>query len=119
MLKKTLIFLQEDYLELNTLSQKAKNILEILQNQKESVDEQVLNIIFEFNELLDKASILQSFMYRSLFYHRGFFNVSLYQDPQDALVKYIDFLKIFLEIISLGLESMENSINEYKNILKL
>ncbi|EAK5530481.1 motility associated factor glycosyltransferase family protein [Campylobacter lari] len=119
LLKKTLMLLQEDYLELNALNQKAKNILEILQNQKESVDEQVLNIIFEFNELLDKASILQSFMYRPLFYHRGFFNVSLYQDPQDVLVKYIDFLKIFLEIISLGLESMENSINEYKNILKL
>ncbi|MCH3718943.1 DUF115 domain-containing protein [Campylobacter lari] len=119
LLKKTLMLLQEDYLELNALNQKAKNILEILQNQKEHVDEQVLNIIFEFNELLDKASILQSFMYRPLFYHRGFFNVSLYQDPQDALVKYIDFLKIFLEITSLSLESMENSINEYKNILKL
>ncbi|EAJ1270435.1 motility associated factor glycosyltransferase family protein [Campylobacter lari] len=119
LLKKTLIFLQEDYLELNTLSQKAKNILEILQNQKEPINEQALNIIFKFNELLDKASILQSFMYKPLFYHRGFFNVSLYQDPQDALVKYIDFLKIFLEKISLGLESMENSINEYKNILKL
>ncbi|EAI5465878.1 motility associated factor glycosyltransferase family protein [Campylobacter lari] len=119
LLKKTLIFLQEDYLELNTLSQKAKNVLEILQNQKESINEQALNIIFEFNELLNKASILQSFMYKPLFYHRGFFNVSLYQDPQDALVKYIDFLKIFLEITSLSLESMENSINEYKNILKL
>ncbi|ENC9218093.1 motility associated factor glycosyltransferase family protein [Campylobacter lari] len=119
LLKKTLILLQEDYLELNTLSQKAKNILEILQNQKEPINEQALNIIFEFNELLDKVSILQSFMYKPLFYHRGFFHVSLYQDPQDALVKYIDFLKIFLEITSLSLESMENSINEYKNILKL
>ncbi|EAI5561091.1 motility associated factor glycosyltransferase family protein [Campylobacter lari] len=119
LLKKTLILLQEDYLELNALNQKAKNILEILQNQKEPIDEHALNIIFEFNELLDKASILQSFMYKPLFYHRGFFNVSLYQDPQDALVKYIDFLKIFLEITSLSLESMENSINEYKNILKL
>ncbi|EAL3899783.1 DUF115 domain-containing protein [Campylobacter lari] len=119
LLKKTLILLQEDYLELNALNQKAKNILEILQNQKELIDEHALNIIFEFNELLDKASILQSFMYKPLFYHRGFFNVSLYQDPQDALVKYIDFLKIFLEITSLSLESMENSINKYKSILKL
>ncbi|EAJ1255054.1 motility associated factor glycosyltransferase family protein [Campylobacter lari] len=118
LLKKTLMFLQEDYLQLNFLYQKAKELLEILQKQKQ-FDDQVLNIVFEFNGLLDKTSILQSFMYKPIFYHRGFVNVSLYQDPQNTLAKYEDFLKIFLEIIFLSLENIENSINKYKNILKI
>ncbi|HEC1790135.1 TPA: hypothetical protein R1718_001719, partial [Campylobacter lari] len=59
------------------------------------------------------------FMYKPLFYYRAFFNVSLYQEPQNALSSYVDFLKIFLEIAALSLASIENSINEYKNILKV
>ncbi|MCV3392884.1 hypothetical protein L8V88_07665 [Campylobacter sp. IFREMER_LSEM_CL2101] len=69
--------------------------------------------------MIDESKLLQSFMYKPLFYHRGFFNVSLYQEPQNALSSYVDFLKIFLEFTSLSLKSMENSINEYKNILKV
>ncbi|WP_258108275.1 motility associated factor glycosyltransferase family protein [Campylobacter lari] len=119
LLKKSLEILQKDYLELNALHQKAKNLLVILQNQNAVFDEQVSKFIFDFNGLLDNAKILQSFMYKSLFYHRGFFNVSLYQESQNALSSYADFLKIFLEFTALSLASMENSINEYKNILKV
>ncbi|HEC1786381.1 TPA: motility associated factor glycosyltransferase family protein, partial [Campylobacter lari] len=119
LLKKSLEILQKDYLELNALHQKAKDLLVILQNQNAVFDEQVSESIFDFNDLLDNAKILQSFMYKPLFYHRAFFNVSLYQEPQNALSSYIDFLKIFLEIAALSLASIENSINEYKNILKV
>ncbi|EAK0818688.1 motility associated factor glycosyltransferase family protein [Campylobacter sp. CNRCH_2014_2452] len=119
LLKKSLEILQKDYLELNALHQKAKDLLVILQNQNAVFDEQVSKFIFDFNGLLDNAKILQSFMYKPLFYHRGFFNVSLYQESQNALSSYADFLKIFLEFTALSLASMENSINEYKNILKV
>lgn len=119
LLKKSLEILQKDYLELNALHQKAKDLLVILQNQNAAFDEQVSESIFDFNDLLDNAKILQSFMYKPLFYYRAFFNVSLYQEPQNALSSYVDFLKIFLEIAALSLASIENSINEYKNILKV
>ncbi|EAJ0349115.1 motility associated factor glycosyltransferase family protein [Campylobacter lari] len=119
LLKKSLEILQKDYLELNALHQKAKDLLVILQNQNAVFDEQVSESIFDFNDLLDNVKILQSFMYKPLFYHRGFFNVSLYQESQNALSSYADFLKIFLEFTALSLVSMENSINEYKNILKV
>ncbi|MCV3393840.1 DUF115 domain-containing protein [Campylobacter sp. IFREMER_LSEM_CL908] len=119
LLKKSLEILQKDYLELNALHQKAKDLLVILQNQNAVFDEQVSESIFDFNDLLDNAKILQSFMYKPLFYHRGFFNASLYQESQNALSSYVDFLKIFLEIAALSLASIENSINEYKNILKV
>ncbi|MCV3403190.1 DUF115 domain-containing protein [Campylobacter sp. IFREMER_LSEM_CL2090] len=119
LLKKSLEILQKDYLELNALHQKAKDLLVILQKQNAAFDEQVSESIFDFNDLLDNAKILQSFMYKPLFYYRAFFNVSLYQEPQNVLSSYVDFLKIFLEIAALSLASIENSINEYKNILKV
>lgn len=120
-LAKTLACLEKDYTELDFLYQEAKKILNILEQNKEShhLYEDFLNIILKFNVLIDESKLLQSFMYKPLFYHRGFFNVSLYQEPQNALSSYVDFLKIFLEFTSLSLKSMENSINEYKNILKV
>ncbi|ELP9120959.1 motility associated factor glycosyltransferase family protein [Campylobacter lari] len=120
-LAKTLACLEKDYTELDFLYQEAKKILNILEQNKESHHfyEDFLNIILKFNVLIDESKLLQSFMYKPLFYHRGFFNVSLYQEPQNALSSYVDFLKIFLEFTSLSLKSMENSINEYKNILKV
>ncbi|MCV3386746.1 DUF115 domain-containing protein [Campylobacter lari] len=120
-LAKTLVCLEKDYTELDFLYQEAKKILNILEQNKEShhLYEDFLNIILKFNVLIDESKLLQSFMYKPLFYHRAFFNVSLYQEPQNALSSYVDFLKIFLEIAALSLASIENSINEYKNILKV
>ncbi|EAK9857982.1 motility associated factor glycosyltransferase family protein [Campylobacter lari] len=120
-LAKTLVCLEKDYTELDFLYQEAKKILNILEQNKEShhLYEDFLNIILKFNVLIDESKLLQSFMYKPLFYHRGFFNVSLYQEPQMLYQAYVDFLKIFLEFTSLSLKSMENSINEYKNILKV
>lgn len=120
-LAKTLACLEKDYTELDFLYQEAKKILNILEQNKEShhLYKDFLNIILKFNVLIDESELLQSFMYKPLFYHRGFFNVSLYQEPQNALSNYVDFLKIFLEFTSLSLKSMEKSINEYKDILKV
>ncbi|QOR01343.1 motility associated factor glycosyltransferase family protein [Campylobacter sp. 2014D-0216] len=120
-LTKMLEILQKDHLELSTLYENAKKILNILEQHQTQValHEELLNIITQFNLLLDESKLLQSFMYKPLFYHRGFFHVSLYQDTQEALKKYIDFLHLFLEFISLNLNSLQEAIEKYKNILKL
>lgn len=122
-LNKVLELLQKDFLELQNLNNDATKLLSVLQNCKETnvdlVFETILDLILKFNTLLDGAKILQSFMYKPLFYHRGFFNASLYQDPQNALDKYIDFLKIFIEFSSLSLEAMMQAEQKYKNFLKI
>ncbi|MBF7068756.1 motility associated factor glycosyltransferase family protein [Campylobacter volucris] len=122
-LNKVLELLQKDFLELQNLNDDAIKLLSALQNCKETnvdlVFETILDLILKFNILLDEAKILQSFMYKPLFYHRGFFNASLYQDPQNALDKYIDFLKIFIEFSSLSLEAMMQAEQKYKNFLKI
>lgn len=118
-LNKVLEILQKDFLELQNLNNDATKLLSALQNCKETnvdlVFETILDLILKFNTLLDEAKILQSFMYKPLFYHRGFFNASLYQDPQNALDKYIDFLKIFIEFSSLSLDAMMQAEQKYKN----
>lgn len=117
-LNKVLEILQKDFLELQTLNDDAIKLLSVLQNCKEVnanlALETILDLIFKFNILLDEAKILQSFMYKPLFYHRGFFNASLRQDPQNALDKYIDFLKIFIEFSSLSLEAITQAMQKYK-----
>ncbi|MBF7048912.1 motility associated factor glycosyltransferase family protein [Campylobacter volucris] len=122
-LNKVLELLQKDFLELQNLNNDATKLLNVLQNCKETnvclVFETILDLILKFNIILDEAKILQSFMYKPLFYHRGFFNASLYQDPQNALYKYIDFLKIFKEFSSLSLEAMMQAEQQYKNFLKI
>ncbi|ECP5270666.1 DUF115 domain-containing protein [Campylobacter lari] len=120
-LLKSLELLQKDYFELNSLYEDAQKILNVLKQNKSQnhLYENFMDVVLKFNTMIDESKILQSFMYKPLFYHRGIFNVSLYQEPQNTLENYIDFLKIFLEFTSLSLASMENSINEYKNILKL
>ncbi|MBX1886065.1 motility associated factor glycosyltransferase family protein [Campylobacter peloridis] len=117
LLIKILDFIQKDYAQLNALYQQAQNISSILKNHKENNDEQMLELIFKFNALIDESELLKSFMYMPLFYHRGFFNISLYQD--NAIEKYIDFLEIFLNFSSLSLHNMHLAIEKYKNILKL
>ncbi|MCV3385177.1 DUF115 domain-containing protein [Campylobacter lari] len=120
-LLKSLELLKKDYFELNVLHEDAQKILNVLKQDKTQnhLYENFMDIILRFNTVIDESKILQSFMYKPIFYHRGFFNTCLYEDPQNALLRYIDFLKIFLEITSLSLKSMENSIHEYKNILKV
>ncbi|MBF7045420.1 motility associated factor glycosyltransferase family protein [Campylobacter volucris] len=122
-LNKVLELLQKDFLELQNLNNDATKLLSVLQNCKETnvdlVFETILDLILKFNILLDEAKILQSFMYKPLFYHRGFFNASLYQDPQNALDKYIDFLKNFIKFSSLSLEAMIQAEQKYKNFLKI
>lgn len=117
LLIKILDYIQKDYTQLNALYQQAQNISSILKNHKENNDEQMLELIFKFNALIDENELLKSFMYMPLFYHRGFFNISLYQD--NAIEKYIDFLEIFLNFSSLSLHNMHLAIEKYKNILKL
>ncbi|MCR8705896.1 DUF115 domain-containing protein [Campylobacter sp. 2352 PW] len=120
-LLKSLELLQKDYFELNALYEDAQKILNVLKQNKiqNHLYENFMDIVLKFNTMIDESKILQSFMYKPLFYHRGLFNICLYEDPKNALLRYIDFLEIFLEFITLSLKSMENSINEYKNILKV
>ncbi|EAI5467410.1 motility associated factor glycosyltransferase family protein [Campylobacter lari] len=120
-LLKSLEFLQKDYFELNVLYEDAQKILNVLKQNKTKnyLYENFIDVVLKFNTMIDESKILQNFMYKSLFYHRGFFNICLYEDPKNALLRYIDFLEIFLEFIALSLKSMENSIYEYKNILKV
>ncbi|TXE85872.1 motility associated factor glycosyltransferase family protein [Campylobacter volucris] len=117
-LNKVLEILQKDFLELQNLNDDAIKLLSVLQNCKEAnanlAFETILDLILKFNTFLDEARILQSFMYKPLFYHRGFFNASLYQDPQNALDKYIDFLKIFIEFSNLSLEASAQAMQKYK-----
>ncbi|HEC1770463.1 TPA: motility associated factor glycosyltransferase family protein [Campylobacter lari] len=120
-LLKSLELLQKDYFELNALYEDAQKILNVLKQNKtqKHLYENFMDVVLKFNTMIDESKILQSFIYKSLFYHRGLFNICLYEDPQNALLRYIDFLEIFLEFTALSLKSMENSIYEYKNILKV
>ncbi|HEC1763433.1 TPA: motility associated factor glycosyltransferase family protein [Campylobacter lari] len=120
-LLKSLELLQKDYFELNTLYEDAQKILNVLKQNKSQNHfyENFMDIVLKFNTMIDESKILQSFTYKSLFYHRSLFNICLYEDPQNALLRYMDFLEIFLEFTTLSLKNMENSIHEYKNILKV
>ncbi|EAH4571573.1 DUF115 domain-containing protein [Campylobacter lari] len=120
-LLKLLELLQKDYFELNALYEDAQKILNVLKQNKTQnhLYENFMDVVLKFNIMIDESKILQSFMYKPLFYHRGLFNICLYEDPKNALLRYIDFLEIFLEFTALSLKSMENSIHEYKNILKV
>ncbi|AJC91736.1 motility accessory factor [Campylobacter subantarcticus LMG 24377] len=121
LLAKTLEILQKDHLELSTLHEDAKKILNILEQHQTqtTLHEELFNIITRFNLLLDESKILQSFMYKALFYHRGFFHTGLYEDSQSALEKYINFLKIFIEFSTLSLKSLSQAIQKYKDLLKV
>ncbi|HEC1781183.1 TPA: motility associated factor glycosyltransferase family protein, partial [Campylobacter lari] len=85
-LLKSLELLQKDYFELNTLYEDAQKILNVLKQNKTQnhLYENFMDIVLKFNTMIDESKILQSFMYKPLFYHRSLFNICLYEDPQNA-----------------------------------
>ncbi|MCV3522465.1 DUF115 domain-containing protein, partial [Campylobacter lari] len=116
LLKKVLEQIQKEYNELSFLHEKAQDFMQIL---KEKSDMQIEENILYLSELINSSYILQSTMYKPLFYYKGFFNMKFYQEPQNANLHFEDFLKIFLEICSISLENLDLAIKQYKNILKV
>ncbi|MCV3387224.1 DUF115 domain-containing protein [Campylobacter sp. IFREMER_LSEM_CL2256] len=116
LLVKVLNQIQKEYDELSFLYEKAQNFM---QNLKEENFTQIDENILYFNELISNSYILKSIIYKPLFYYKGFFNVKFYQEPQNVILYFKDFLEIFLTICSKSLKNLDLVINQYKNILKL
>ncbi|WP_279176777.1 motility associated factor glycosyltransferase family protein [Campylobacter insulaenigrae] len=118
--KKILDQIQKENLELTHLSCQAQKLLEILeQNQEMQNYDEIIKSIFNFNAMIDNSYVLKYVMYKPLFYYRGFFNVSLYQDLNNTASAYADFLKIFLEFCKQSLDNTSLAIEKYKILLKL
>ncbi|MCR6582309.1 DUF115 domain-containing protein [Campylobacter insulaenigrae] len=118
--KKILDQIQKENLELTHLSCQAQKLLEILeQNQEMQNYDEIIKSIFNFNAMIDNSYVLKYVMYKPLFYYRGFFNVNLYQDPNNTASAYADFLKIFLEFCKQSLDNTSLAIEKYKILLKL